>query len=351
MQFTVSAPNRIDLGGGTTDLFPLYLFMDGGCTINIAINVMSSVTFTSRSDSKIKLTSEDMGQSIEANVPADLPVSGPLGLVARAVRAFPPHFGMDITTRNEAPTGSGLGASSSLVSALLHGLFTVRGESPSLPEIVHLAMNLETASIGVPAGKQDHIASVYGGISVLEFDYNDFSRLAFPTNGDCGTYLQKAIILSFTGENRFSGMNNWEITKGYIEDKHDIRRKLIRIRDIAKAMVSRLQTRDWSALAPLIDEEWQIRKSLADGVSTPQTDAIMLAATEAGAAACKICGAGGGGCMIAFTKPEKRLAVEEAIVLAGGKLMPFTIEDRGLRLSRGAAVAHGREPLKLPGDL
>jgi D-glycero-alpha-D-manno-heptose-7-phosphate kinase len=332
MELRIAAPNRIDLGGGTTDLYPLYLFMNGGCTVNAAISVRSVVTFKTCRACGVRIFSEDLEKSVEATAPDHLPLDGPLGLISRAVKVFPPDGGLEIVTCNQAPAGSGLGASSALLVALIQGLQYLRSDREGPESVVKLAVNIEAASIGVPAGSQDHIASVYGGVSVLDFGHREFSRRSLPDDSVFTDTLEQSLVLSFTGENRFSGMNNWEITKGFIDDKNGIREKLIKIRDIARSMAEGLLSGNWAAVGKLIDEEWQVRRTLADLVSTPRIEAIMLAASEAGALANKICGAGGGGCMITFVEPEKRSDVEKAIVNAGGTLMPFTIDRRGVRI-------------------
>ncbi|MCA1961144.1 MAG: hypothetical protein LDL33_10120, partial [Desulfomonile sp.] len=127
MKFTVQAPNRIDLAGGTTDLYPLYLLMDGGCTVNAAVSVLSTVTFTRSDVPGVKIVSQDLGTSIEANEPSRLPRTGPLALVCRTVAAMWPPGPAKISTRNHAPSGSGLGASSALIVAVISGLLKFRG--------------------------------------------------------------------------------------------------------------------------------------------------------------------------------------------------------------------------------
>jgi D-glycero-alpha-D-manno-heptose-7-phosphate kinase len=329
MEITVTAPNRIDLAGGTTDLHPLYLFMDGGCTVNAAISITSRATFRFR-DTGIRVVSKDLNTSVEAGEPAGLPVDGPLGLVGRAVRALPPPMGVEIITRNEAPAGSGLGASSALLVALIQGLLQLRSEETDPERIVALGVNIETAVIGVPAGSQDHIAAVYGGVSVLEFGHRRFVRNELTQGHD---RLSEMVILSYTGEGRFSGMNNWDVTKAFIDRTGDIRGKLIQIRDVAKEVGRAVLSENWAALSGLVDQEWQIRKTLAAGVSTSRIEAMMEAARGAGALASKICGAGGGGCMITLVDPDTRSVVERALTEAGGQVIPFKIETRGLTVS------------------
>jgi D-glycero-alpha-D-manno-heptose-7-phosphate kinase len=329
MEITVTAPNRIDLAGGTTDLHPLYLFMDGGCTVNAAISLTSRAIFRSR-DTGIRIVSEDLDASVEAGEPAELPVDGPLGLVGRAVRALPPPMGVEILTRNEAPAGSGLGASSALLVALIQGLLQLRSEEIDPRRIVGLGVNIETAVIGVPAGSQDHIAAVYGGVSVLEFGHGHFVRNKLCQGHD---RLAEMVVLSYTGEGRFSGMNNWDVTKAFIDRTGDIRERLIHIRDVAREAGRAVLSENWAALSGLVDKEWQIRKTLAAGVSTSRIETMMEAARGAGALANKICGAGGGGCMITIVAPRNRSEVERALIEAGGQVIPFKIDTRGLTVT------------------
>ena len=121
MEIRVTAPNRIDLAGGTTDIYPLCLFMDGGYTVNAGITVNSTVTLRTHDDSSIRIVSQDLVETQEACAADRLSTDGPLGLIARAVKAFPPAKGLEVITRNEAPAGSGLGASSALLVATLAG--------------------------------------------------------------------------------------------------------------------------------------------------------------------------------------------------------------------------------------
>ncbi|HMK37218.1 MAG TPA: hypothetical protein VK463_19245, partial [Desulfomonilaceae bacterium] len=304
-------------------------FMDGGCTVNVGISLFSRVSFRTK-ERGIRIASEDLNTMVEAEEPAQLPVDGPLGLLGRAVRALPPPTGLEITTRNDAPAGSGLGASSALLICMVQGLLTLRSEVTDRRLIISLGVGIETSAIGVPAGSQDHIAAAYGGVSVLEFGFRGFVRNQ-PTQGN--KRLEDTMILSYTGEGRFSGMNNWEVTKSFIEGTGGVREKLIRIRDLARETGAALLSGEWAALPRLVDEEWHIRKTLAPGVSTPQIDAMMTAARNAGALANKICGAGGGGCMITLVESSHRESVEQALANAGGRLLPFSIDTRGLSMT------------------
>jgi D-glycero-alpha-D-manno-heptose-7-phosphate kinase len=334
MEITVTAPNRIDLAGGTTDIYPLYLFMGGGCTVNVAITVFSRLTLRPLEGSRIRIVSEDLRESVEAARPEDIPIDGPLGLLGRAVRAFPPASGIEMRTHNHAPAGSGLGASSALLTAAIVALLKHRGEEHTQEKIVDVTANIETSAIAVPTGKQDHIAAVYGGVSLIEFGLNNFARTGLDEDSAISRRLEDMLVLTYTGGGRFSGMNNWEITKGYIDGSETIREKLLQIRNVARDVGRVLTNGSWKDLPDLINREWTVRRTLAPGVSTPRIDAMINAANRAGALASKICGAGGGGCMITLVPPGQRTDVEAALVDAGGELMPFAIESRGVTVNQ-----------------
>lgn len=328
MRVDISAPNRIDLAGGTTDIYPLYLLMSGGVTVNIAINVKSRVTLVETEDRVYRISSEDLKQSLETDTLDSLPVTGPLGLIGLTLMHFPPPRGLIVTTCNTAPPGSGLGASSALTVALISGLLRVSKRELSPREVVQIAADIETALIGVPAGKQDHIAATYGGMSLIQFGFTGYERRGY--NESRLDQLEEMIVLTYTGAGRFSGMNNWEITKKFIDGDQAIRSKLLEIRQVASEMSVVVEEGDWENLARLVNSEWNIRRSLAPGVSTPTIDSMILAAHSAGALASKVCGAGGGGCMITLTSPEKRSAVEKALSDQGATVMNFEFDPHGV---------------------
>lgn len=173
-----------------------------------------------------------------------------------------------------------------------------------------------------------------GGVSLIKFDYGDFSRRAAPSSSNGTAGLPYAIILSYTGKSRFSGMNNWEITKAFIDGDPEVRDKLVRIRDVACEVSRALEEGKWEELPPLVAQEWSLRRMLTPGVSTPRVEAMMEAAIQAGALANKICGAGGGGCMISLAESQNRESVERSLQAAGGTIMPFTIAAEGVTIEQ-----------------
>ncbi len=206
----------------------------------------------------------------------------------------------------------------------------MRGERLSDDRIIDLAASIETATIGVPAGKQDYIAAFYGGLSFLDFGHRGFTRETVAQDSGLLDRLEAMLVLSFTGLGHFSGMNNWEVTKAFIDNSPGVRDTLRRIRDVACDLAHALREEQWTDSARFINQEWELRRTLAPGITNARIDAIVRAATNAGALASKICGAGGGGCMVTVTPPHCKDAVKEAIMLAGGTPLPFTIHRKGV---------------------
>ena len=137
-------------------------------------------------------------------------------------------------------------------------------------------------------------------------------------------------MLCYTGEPRNSGTNNWDVTKRHIDGDPAVRTSFARIRDIAAAMRTALERRDWSEVGRQIAAEWENRKALAPGVTTPAIDAMLDAARRAGALGGKVCGAGGGGCLFCYGPPEANGAIRQALDGGGARLLDFTFERHGL---------------------
>jgi len=341
MKVSAIVPTRIDLAGGTLDVYPLYLFEDGGLTVNAAVNIYGHVTVEERPDARIYIHSEDTRAEETFASLAEMPIGGGLDLVKRALRFYRPHCGLNVTLRSEAPRGSGLGASSALLMALSSALNEIENLGLSKDRIIDLGANIEAQVIGIPTGKQDYFPPLFGGVCSIWFDVDGHRLERLDEGNDLIVRLNERLILTFTNINRFSGVTNWAILKRYIEKEGDTVAHLRRIKEVARALRQSLVASDRSAersrrsldeFAHLLAVEWENRKALAEGVTTPEIDAMIAAAEAKGARASKLCGAGGGGCMITYAEPENVPAVREALVEAGATLMPFHIVPEGIRL-------------------
>lgn len=329
MRIDSSAPTRIDLAGGTYDIWPLYLFHEKAQTLNAAISLRARCTLTSRRDYRILLISDDTGEEVDVADPASLPLDR-LPLVSRLVRHFGAR-GLEVRTKAESPVGAGIAGSSAMNIALTGALAAWTGRPMSDEDVLTTAMNIEAQVIRVPTGVQDYRPAFYGGISAIELAVGGVRRVAIDVEVQ---NLERRLVLAYTGASRNSGINNWDVMVRRINGDQAVIDAFEAIRDAAESMRGALEAGDWPAVGVLMAAEWQARKHLAPGVTTPEIDQLFERARFAGALAGKVCGAGGGGCLVCLVDPERKREVEASLSAAGARVLPFRIETEGLVVTR-----------------
>ena len=328
MRIAASAPTRIDLAGGTIDIWPLYLFHDGATTLNAAISLRAHADIETRSDGRIELRSIDGHRTVGAANASALDGSGDLSLLALLAK----HYRIEsatITTKGESPAGAGIAGSSALCIALCGAMARWAGASVEADDILQVAMNVECQTIRVPTGVQDYRPALYGGVAAVELRVDGIRRVALDVDA---RELERRVVLAYTGAPRNSGTNNWEITKRHIDGDRHIFDCFERIRDTAGAMRTALERGDWDEVGRQIAIEWDNRKRLAPGVTTPTIEALINRARAAGATAAKVCGAGGGGCLFCYGPPTAHDAIAQALASDGARLLDYRIEAEGLKV-------------------
>jgi D-glycero-alpha-D-manno-heptose-7-phosphate kinase len=329
VRISASAPTRIDLAGGTIDIWPLYLFHPGAQTLNAAISLRARAWIEPRPDERVELLSEDTDRTV--NLPFDqLRDDDTLPLLGRLVHRFGVH-GIRLTTRGESPAGAGIAGSSALNVAVCGALAAYLGDGRKPEAILEIAKDVEAQVIKVPTGLQDYRPAMYGGVAALELRAGETTRVPLDVDPQ---ELERRIVLCYTGEPRNSGTNNWEITKRHLDGDQHIFDCFERIRDTAAAMREALTRGDWERTAACLATEWENRKRLAPGVSTAAIDSLIARAIAAGAKAAKVCGAGGGGCMFCLAGPGDVPKVREALADGGAGILDFRIETTGLQVTR-----------------
>ncbi|MFB3852540.1 MAG: GHMP kinase [Vicinamibacterales bacterium] len=323
-----SAPTRIDLAGGTIDIWPLYLFHDGAQTLNAAISLRAHASLAKRDDDRVVVESVDTGARIDVGHWTELEGSEGLALVARLLRHFRPT-GIDVTTRCESPAGAGIAGSSALNIALTAALGRWTGFEPDHDKLLQIALNVEAQAIGVPTGAQDYRPALYGGVAAVELRVDGVRRVTIDVDP---AELERRIVLAYTGAPRDSGTNNWDITRRHIDGDKLVFDCFERIRDTAQRMRKALDGEDWDEVGCQVAAEWENRKRLAPGVTTPLIETMINRAAGAGAIGSKVCGAGGGGCLFCWCRPSDVPAVRKALADAGARLLDFRIERQGLVL-------------------
>jgi D-glycero-alpha-D-manno-heptose-7-phosphate kinase len=329
VRISASAPTRIDLAGGTIDIWPLYLFHPGAQTLNAAISLRARAWIEPRPDERIELLSEDTDRTVNLSFDR-LRDDDTLPLLSRLVHRFGVH-GIRLTTRGESPAGAGIAGSSALNVAVCGALAAHLGDEREPEAILEIAKDVEAQVIKVPTGLQDYRPAMYGGVAALELHAGETMRVTLDVDPQ---ELERRIVLCYTGEPRNSGTNNWEITKRHLDGDQHIFDCFERIRDTAAAMREALTRGDWEQTAVCLATEWENRKRLAPGVTTASIDSLIARAVTAGATAAKVCGAGGGGCLFCLAAPEDVPKVREALADGGARILDFRIETTGLHVER-----------------
>jgi len=321
------APTRIDLAGGTLDIWPLYLMLDGPVTVNMGLALPARARVTAARKGRFVLRSLDHGTVERFRSLPDLLRRAKHRLAAEALRAAP-REGVEIETSSGVPPGSGLGGSSALAVALMAALRPGR----SRLDLALSASNMEGRVIQVPPGSQDHLAAAFGGLSAWHYGIDGVRREELP--GDPRA-LARCLVLCYTGVTHSSAVNNWRVTKGFLDGDRAVRRGFAEVAAAAIEVRAAVLAGDLAGLAAGMDRDSRARKRLFPGFHTARTLALAAAAKRAGAVGGRPCGAGGGGSMV-FVVPDaaRRAAVEAALEDLGGTILPAAPDLRGVRVRR-----------------
>ena len=326
------APCRVDLAGGTLDLWPLYLFHPGAVTVNFAVNILTRCRVTRLTDDKIRLKSLDTKVEEEFRNFQELCSARKFKhpLAAHLARFFAPDGGFEVETHSESPAGAGISGSSALMIATTAALARYTGKKLDREQMRVIAQNVEAQLIKVPTGCQDYYPALYGGVSAIHLDPDGIHHAAVRVAPED---LDRRFVLVYTGAPRKSGINNWEVFKAHINGDKKIFHNFERIGEIARAMHHALSMADWKQVTKLIREEWKLRKTNSPRISTPMIEKLIAVALRQGALAAKVCGAGGGGCVVFLTEPENREHISAAIRSYGGHVLPAMVARDGLTVS------------------
>jgi D-glycero-alpha-D-manno-heptose-7-phosphate kinase len=327
-KIVVRAPVRADLAGGTLDLWPLYLFHPGSRTVNVAISYHATSTIVETGDKAIEIDLTDQQYRRRYETLAELGADQNAQLIFRLVE----HFGLTgirITTHTDAPRGSGLGGSSALAVTLVRALSHMAGNPIEGEDLIALVRDLETRLLRVPAGIQDYYPPVYGGLAALHLEPGKVIRVPLPIPV---SDLAPHFLLHYTGIAHFSGTNNWQMYKRQIDGMKKVHRGFEKIAKSAQAMEKALQEGNLKAAGAALALEWKNRKELIKGISNPEIDAAIDAARKAGAWGGKVCGAGGGGCIVFLFPADKREAIVRALAKVPGRTLDAVPVPYGLTI-------------------
>lgn len=331
MRVSTKAPCRVDLAGATLDIWPLYLFHDNAVTVNFAIDRYTYCKIETATDSSILLRSRDLAleERFESFGTLYAAKRYRLPLLALLVRFFAPEQGLVMESASEAPAGAGISGSSSLMISTASALNKLTGRGYELEKIREIAQNVEAQVIRVPTGCQDYYPAMYGGVSAIELSPAGIQRKSLAVDPE---ELSQRFVLAYTGAPRNSGINNWEVMKSHIDGDRNVQRNFDGIAAIAHSMRDALERGDWAEASRLMREDWASRRRNAPGITTPLIDRLIKITARAGSTGAKVCGAGGGGCVVFLVEPDAQERVSAAIRAAGAQVLPARVAPRGVRV-------------------
>jgi len=327
MQIVAKAPTRIDLAGGTLDIWPLYLLVGEARTINVAISLYATARLESHPGNNISVVSRDQNLTEEAQNLENLNHKGSLPLLTRLIQHFAPSEGFLLETDCQAPAGSGLGGSSALAIAVCGALNEFTGKKYSQEELIGVARDVEAQVLGIPTGEQDYYAAIYGGFHSWHFRVQSVEREAHPMDD-----LQEQLLLFDSGQQRSSGINNWQIMKNYMDGDPNTVEALQKIKQETDKLHDALKNGDWGDAYEAIHNEWIARKKLAPGITTPEIEDLIEFGITNGSRTGRVCGAGGGGCVAFLIDSFTREYLYDLAKGKNYKLLDFEVAREGLSI-------------------
>jgi len=324
-----TAPTRLDFAGGPTDIEP-FRSTEGGHVVNASLSVSAHASVAPREDSDITIISSDLG--IEEHYPSinEMDIDGPLRLIKAAIHRVGPEQGLTVTTQNEAPHGSGLGASGSLAIALLNGLRHVKGEAPSSQQLVADALYVENVMLDNINGGQDQYAAAMGGFRSFSFSGDEVETRALDIHPDTVQELEDRSVLCFSGESHFSGKVLDQIIQEYLNGEVRTVTALRDMKSIAMDIGEALLSGELDEFGVLLQRAGRRQSEYHPAITPSEVVAIKNLAFSKGATGSKMAGAGGGGCVYFFCEPGRKEHVESSLLNRGVQVLPIHFTSTGV---------------------
>jgi D-glycero-alpha-D-manno-heptose-7-phosphate kinase len=337
------APLRVSFAGGGTDV-PPFPSQEGGCVLSTTINMHTYGSLRVRSDSRILIDSADFEMLVDCDAET-LHYDGKLDLAKAAIRKFTPgDAGFSMYLESDAPPGSGLGSSSSMVVTMV-GLLK---EHRSLPmtdyEVAHAAYSIERHDLGIKGGLQDQYAAAFGGFNFIEFQGDRVVVNPLRVSRQSQNELEHNLLLCYTGATRLSAGIIEDQTARYESSQEQTLAGLRKQKELALRLKDALLLHRFNDFGEMLHEAWTFKKKISPKISTPFIDEIYAEALKQGALGGKIMGAGGGGYMILYCPYELKRRVATALKRMGAVPTAFAFTEKGLETWRASSEGERREP-------
>ena len=326
-------PLRISFAGGGTEVEP-YLSERGGAVLSSTIDKYAYSSLYFNEDPSVHVASLDY--DVVAKYEADEPLieGDKLNLVKAVIRRLSPEDnsqGMDIFLHSDAPPGSGLGSSSTVVVTLI-GAFKHWLHLPLTNyEIADLAYQIERKDLGIKGGKQDQYAATFGGFNFIEFHHDATIVNPLRVPSDTLNELHYNLLLCYTGKTRLSAHIIDDQVEGYVRNQESVIRAMDELKHIAVALKNALLRDKPNEFGALLNEAWMNKKKMATQISNPHIDELYETARKHGALGGKITGAGGGGYMFFYCDFKRKHIVAEQLERLGAQVVEFDFDFGGLQ--------------------
>jgi D-glycero-alpha-D-manno-heptose-7-phosphate kinase len=319
-EIQVKSPTRVDLAGGTLDCWPLYLFLNEPVTINVAIDIFTYADLKELPGREVELHSADLNaHKTYADLSFALADQDPaFDLVRAHLRFWKPKKGFSLSTRSESPVGGGLGGSSSLCISLLKAFSAWTNTKLEPSEMVRIASHLEAQILLKPTGTQDYFPPIFGGLNFITYGVRGPQVEVKPIDR---SLFDDRFLLVYTGRSHHSGINNWQVIKSWLDADQRTRNVLSKLAEVSAAMKDALITGRHSDLPAIFAREYEARTEISAGFSSPEIKRLNELASRVGANA-KICGAGGGGCVLIWCQDRQVNKARDLIAKEGFQVLP-----------------------------
>lgn len=328
------APLRISFAGGGTDV-PPYCDERGGAVLNSTIDRYAYCTISPRQDNDITIRSLDYGLVEKWHANGDMfTYDGNLDLIKAVLNHFEVDRGFDMFLHCEAPPGSGLGSSSTVIVSIIGAMAEWMNEPLSQYDIAHLAYVLEREELGLAGGKQDQYASVFGGFNFMEFNGPQTIVTPLRVKANILNELHYQLLLGNTGKTRDSSGIIHSQTAGYMEGREQVVDALDNTKRLAKETRDALLRGNIRRIGELLNESWDHKKRFTSKISNDRIDSIYETALRHGAVGGKISGAGGGGFMFFICEYDRKHLVANELAKMGVEIVNYNFDKYGLQTWR-----------------
>lgn len=323
------APGRIDFGGGGSDAAP-YCEEYHGVVVNGAINYYAHATLVPRDDDEIHITALDLDQSETVGSVDLLSFEGELALLKACIKRAGPTRGLDLTVYSEIPFSSGL-SSSAAVAVVVCGICTQYAQGDfDPPAMAQMAFAAERDDLNHWCGRQDQFAAALGGLNFLEFIGDDVPSEPADLGEHTLRQLEKNLLLVFTGNQHLAGNIHLDILDDYRNRRGTVLDGMHGLKKVGQQMRTALRSGDLASFAGLMNENWKYHQMLHPSCSTPQLQQFVDHGLANGALGAKVCGAGGGGCIVFYARDNEKPSLAKSLSAIGGTVIPFSFDFTGL---------------------